>query len=180
MGFDGIQIGERYFNLRCVALSDDPQKAIFDCECGKTGILAYRSAVKSGHTVSCGCARSKALKRRMSDPEHALQIATAASRITNLTHWKTGKTVACQGGYEVAVVEWLNRSKVNYDWQIVFSMPDSSSYRVDLYLPQRDLYVEIKGFWRTPRSKEKWDWFHSTYPNSELWMKADLEKLGIL
>lgn len=97
-----------------------------------------------------------------------------------MIHWKTGRSIACQGGYEVAVVNWLNREKIDYDWQIVFKMPDGSSYRIDLYLCDIDKFVEIKGFWRTERSKEKWDWFHATYPNSELWMKSELKQQGIL
>jgi hypothetical protein len=38
---------------------------------------------------------------------------------------------------------------------------------------------EIKGYFRKG-AKEKWDWFQSTVPNSELWNKEILKEMGIL
>ena len=29
-------------------------------------------------------------------------------------------------------------------------------------------------------AREKWDWFHKEYPNSELWNKKKLQNMGIL
>jgi hypothetical protein len=58
-------------------------------------------------------------------------------------------------------------------------MPDGRTYRPDAYLPDRDLWVEIKGyFWQ--HSGGKWDWFHRDHSNSELWDEAKLKELRIL
>ena len=60
-----------------------------------------------------------------------------------------------------------------------FTMTSGKVYICDCYLPERDLYIEIKGYFRKD-AKEKWDWFHKEYPNSELWDKKKLKELGIL
>jgi len=58
-------------------------------------------------------------------------------------------------------------------------MPDGRTYRLDLYLIDEDKYVEIKGYFRKD-AQEKWDWFHKTHTNSELWNKKKLKELKIL
>jgi hypothetical protein len=55
----------------------------------------------------------------------------------------------------------------------------TKTYRPDLYLAEQDKWVEIKGFFRKD-AQDKWDWFHSSYANSELWNKPKLIELEIL
>jgi len=96
-----------------------------------------------------------------------------------LKHWKTGNDLVCTASYEKKVVEYLNKNKIDFDWQIKFEMPNNRNYFCDLYLKEQDKYVEIKGyFWKD--AKEKWDWFHKNYPNSELWNEKKLKKIKIL
>lgn len=109
----------------------------------------------------------------------ALQQARTANKIIDLIHWKTGDTIPCQGSYEVKTVQYLNANKIDFNWQIVFNMPNGKTYRVDAYLPETDKYIEIKGYFRKD-ALEKWKWFHQTYPNSELWDKNKLTKLAII
>jgi len=95
-------------------------------------------------------------------------------------HWQTGEMLYCQGKLEREVVRWLNANKIPFSWQLVFKMPTGKTYRVDLYLTNEDKYIEIKGYFRNAMGKEKWEWFHSTYPNSELWMEPELRAMGIV
>ena len=107
--------------------------------------------------------------------------AGARRRITYLEeHWETGLPVVCVASYERRVVQWFSTHRVRYLWQATtFPMPDGRTYRPDAYLPDRDLWIEIKGyFWQ--HSGGKWDWFHNEHPNSELWDEAKLKELGIL
>lgn len=94
-------------------------------------------------------------------------------------HWKTGEELMCQGTWEVAVVQYLNSRQIDFDWQIPFPLSTGRYYFCDLYLPADDKYVEIKGWWCNELSKQKWEEFHATHPNSELWMKDKLLELGI-
>lgn len=57
-------------------------------------------------------------------------------------------------------------------------MPDNKTYRPDCYLINKNLWIEIKGYFRND-AREKWDWFHEKYPNSELWNKKALKGIGI-
>ena len=77
-------------------------------------------------------------------------------------------------------------NKINYLWQpqifqtpILTSKGNNSTYRPDLFLIDSNTWVEIKGYFRKD-AKEKWDWFQSQNPNSELWDKKKLKQMGIL
>lgn len=94
-------------------------------------------------------------------------------------HWKTNEEIVCVGSYEVLVIDYFNTNKMDYAWQPqVFKMPTGKVYIPDCYLPIEDKWVEIKGRFLGD-AKEKWDWFHSTYPNSELWDRPKLKSMGL-
>ena len=82
--------------------------------------------------------------------------------------------------YEVKVVKYLNKSMIDFDWQIPFKRRDGKVYFCDLYIKKDNLYVEIKGHWMQEISKRKWKWFHRKYPNSKLWDQKKLRSMGIL
>lgn len=110
----------------------------------------------------------------------SLKAAKSQRLSYTLYHWKSNEEIICRANYEKKTVEWLNKNKIDYDWQIPFKIYDGRIYFVDLFLKDKNLYVEIKGWFRRKDSKEKWDWFHKEYPNSELWNKKKLEELKIL
>jgi hypothetical protein len=114
-------------------------------------------------------------------PAVALKTAKSLKNSFILHHWRTKEEVICTGSWEKKVVEYFNKNKINYLWQPkTFHIKEkNTSYRPDCYLPDLDLWVEIKGYFRG-RAEEKWNWFHTTYPNSELWNKEKLKEMGIL
>jgi hypothetical protein len=109
-----------------------------------------------------------------------LEASRKMRRSYILYHWKTGEELACVGSYEVKTVEYFNKNRIEFLWQSkTFKMPNDKTYRPDAYLIEEDKWVEIKGyFWQ--HSGKKWEWFHSNYPNSELWNREKLEEMGIL
>jgi len=75
---------------------------------------------------------------------------------------------------------YLNKNKIDFNWQPqVFLMPNDKTYTPDFYLPDQNLWIEIKGYFRKD-ALEKWEWFHKNYFNSELWNKEKLVKMKIL
>jgi hypothetical protein len=111
-------------------------------------------------------------------------VALKTAKTLNYTnvryHWLSGEELVCQGSWELKVVEFLNKHQINFLWQPqVFTMPSGATYRPDLFLVDDNLWVEIKGFWRS-KSKAKYEWFHSVYQNSEVWMFQELKNKGIL
>jgi hypothetical protein len=114
------------------------------------------------------------------NPEIARKAARTQAASYILHHWKTGEELVCQASYEKAVVEYWNKNKTNFLWQSkTFLMPDGKSYRPDAYLPDQDLWIEVKGYFYKD-AKEKWEWFQSVHPNSELWDNKKLKSLKIL
>ncbi len=112
--------------------------------------------------------------------EIGLKIAKRTNTSKLIMHWKTGEELVCVGSYEAKTVNYLNLNKINYLWQpTTFKMPIGKTYRPDLYLEDQDKWVEIKGYFRKD-ALEKWNWFQSEYPNSELWDQKKLKELGIL
>jgi hypothetical protein len=112
--------------------------------------------------------------------EIAMKAAKASGRSYILQHWETGEELVCQASYEKAVVEHFNKNKTNFLWQPeTFTMLNGKKYRPDCYLPDQDLWVEIKGYFRKD-AQEKWQRFQSVYPNSELWDEKRLKDLKIL
>lgn len=123
-------------------------------------------------------------KYGVDNPSKVLEISLkGAKNSTNKYtkfHWKTNEELICQASYEAKVVDYLNENKIDFKWQPqIFKMPDGKTYRPDMYLVKEDKWIEIKGFFRKD-AKEKWDWFQSIMPNSELWNKEVLVSMGIL
>lgn len=94
-------------------------------------------------------------------------------------HWKSKVEIHCVGKYESCVIDYLNNNLIDYIWKpITFVCNNNKRYFPDLYLVERDIYVEIKGrFFQD--AKNKWEEFKLAHPNSELWSKKELKNLGI-
>ena len=135
------------------------------------------------------CAEDKRIQTRikkygypylMQNKELALKSSKTKNEITILHNWKDNSEIACRGSYEVAVVNYLNNYRINFLWQPqTFILPDNKTYTPDLYLPDQNLWIEIKGYFYDD-ALEKWDWFHKEHTNSELWDKEKLKEMIVL
>lgn len=104
------------------------------------------------------------------------------TRWVKRTHWKTDLELTCMSSYEVAFVEWCAHERINFEWQISHSMPNGTVYIIDARILDgqfANTWIEIKG-WMRPEGQRKWEWFHSTHPNSQLWTRDVLQHHGIL
>jgi hypothetical protein len=109
-----------------------------------------------------------------------LKQIKSSNNITLKYNWETGEEVICKASYESKVVDRWNKEKERFRWQIPFENKEEKyTYFIDAYLPDKDIYVEIKGYFRKD-ALEKWEWFHKEHPNSELWDKVKLKELNIL
>jgi len=120
------------------------------------------------------------VKHPSQDKEVALKASRSSKNSYIKKHWQTGETLVCTGSWEARTVDKLNNDMIRFEWQPkVFDMPDGKTYRPDFYLTEDDRWIEIKGRFRII-DKQKWDWFQSIMPNSELWNKEVLKNKGIL
>lgn len=169
------------------------QKVWWLCSCGHEW-----KAVIHGITRGCGCPKCRLKKSRntslkkygTNNPQQNILIAKKQARKANYSfitkHWKTNEEIVCVGSYEKLTIEYLNNKKIDYIWQNKMEIPNNIPiiggliYFIDLYFPYQNEYAEIKGWIdRNKITKLKWEWFHETYPNSELWDKVKLKSLSI-
>lgn len=145
----------------------------------------YLNVVRGHSHPLAGIRAQKASMMQRYGVEHPSQSAELFKRVVKgntssviLTHWKTGEELGCTASYEYAIVSALNSKREDFDWQIVFDVGvidgKPRKYHCDLYLKERDLYVEIKGIMRGIGQK-KWDAFHAKHTNSELWRLPEVE-----
>ena len=114
------------------------------------------------------------------NPDIALKVAKSQKNSGSAIHWKTGKEVVWTASYEKFFIEALNISKIDFEKDIPFyNEKDNYVYFVDFYLPEYDIYIELKGR-EYEKGMKKFAWFHEEYPNSVMWKKKDLKELGIL
>lgn len=111
--------------------------------------------------------------------EIRLKAAKSANKTTTVFHWKTNE-IQYMVGWDPNTATYFNENKEYYEYEPeTFLMPDGRTYTPDFYLPDKDLWVEVKGYFYGD-AKEKWEWFHAEHPNSELWDEKKLKELGIL
>ena len=99
-----------------------------------------------------------------------------------------GKTVIAEDGtkfkstWEHAASLYLNESKILWEYETkTFNITECSSYTPDFYLPEKDMYIEVKGYWREA-NKQKFNEFLLKYPDVkiEVWDQPKLKELGII
>ena len=144
------------------------------CQCGKE-IIVQTGSLQSGNTQSCGCLNLEKIIARNHDADLIAKRQLKASDCKTMLHWKTNKQISCRGSWEVGVVNYLNINSIDFDWQIPFKLADGRTYVIDLYDKERDVYVEIKGWWRDD-AKEKFDMFCAEYPDLtvKVWGRGEL------
>ena len=173
---------------------------MFRCDCGNDKILPMGN-VTFGAIRSCGCITNQlkqetcmknyGVKSPMQSAEIALRAAKTSNKSVSLYNWATDAEVICTASYEVVIVDgYLNAQRLIYLWQPeTFETPfltktgKISTYRPDacLFDPATGLWtwVEIKGYMRED-ARKKWEWFHSTHPNSVLWDRDKLMEMGLI
>lgn len=126
------------------------------------------------------CLKKYGVKHSSQHIDIARKSARGQTKKNIATHWKTQEELECMGSYELATVIWLNSNRINFKWHPKsFLLKNGKYYIPNLYLPDRDLWIEIKGYFRKD-AQEKWDFFRGEHPNSELWNQKQLLAMGII
>lgn len=164
------------------------KKAIFiDKDYGSWISYVYNVVRGSGHMkrrklkMEATCLIRYGVKVATQNKDIALKSAIGQTISGLVYHWKTNEECVWVASWEREVLYYFNTNKIDFKWQSqVFKIDDTGkTYRPDLYLIKEDKWVEIKGYFRKD-AKEKWDWFHNKYINSELWNGKKLHEIGIM
>jgi len=122
------------------------------CDCGNTTIV-LGTHLKNGNTKSCGCLNIERIVEHNKDPKIIARRKGKGYKIFEETHWRYSTSVFCRGTYERDVVRFLNKNKLDFEWQIPFLLSNGKTYIADLLL--FNVYIEIKGYWWSD-SKQKY------------------------
>ncbi|MEY2703708.1 MAG: hypothetical protein RLY43_2347 [Bacteroidota bacterium] len=88
--------------------------------------------------------------------------------------------VLVRSSYESFYIDYLNTNRINFYYEPKkFKFKDGSTYTPDFYLPDEDVYIELKGFMRDD-AKEKIAKFYEEFKSIKLKVlyTQDLNKLG--
>lgn len=172
------------FGVESVAVLDSVKKKRKQTCLQKYGVECNLQEEDTKEKIKQTCLKKYGVEHPSQNKEISLRAAKTANQITVLKHWFSREGIQCRGTYEVAVIEYFNKNKIDFNFQPqTFLMSDRHTYTPDLYLPDQDLWVEIKGTFRTwdptDDAEKKWNWFHGEHPNSELWIQDKLKELGL-
>jgi len=135
---------------------------------------------KRAGKIAQTCFENYGVKNPQQNKEIHLKTTRSQNKHTIKHNWETGEEIDCQAGWEPLVVDHWNEDKERFRWQIPFENKEKGYvYFVDAYLPDKDIYIEIKGR-KFEKGMKKWEWFHKEHPNSELWDEKKLKSLGLL
>lgn len=157
------------------------------CDCGNTVVLKSGD-LTSGHTKSCGClAIDKATER-------IIAIGHAQTGVNNPHYGKPAshgkkvwytKNICMRSSWEAAVATLLDKMHVRWEYEpeafpITYE-GKQGTYRPDFYLPDKEMYLEVKGYWRD-NARAKLEAFTAQYPKKRLLLldKAGLQRMGFI
>ena len=86
-----------------------------------------------------------------------------------------------RSSWEIKYAKYLDKKKLEWQYESKTFDLGNTTYTPDFYLPEHNLYIEIKGYWRDD-AKIKFKGFKKQYPNIKikLIMKPELQELGVL
>jgi hypothetical protein len=96
-------------------------------------------------------------------------------------HWGKYKGINMRSGYEIGYAKYLDMNRVKWEYEPKTFDLGYSAYTPDFYLPDKQTYVEIKGWMRT-EALAKIKEFIKQNPNINylLLMEKDLQELGVI
>jgi len=86
-----------------------------------------------------------------------------------------------RSSWESRVAQWFDMSNIKWQYESKTFDLGNTTYTPDFYLPEFNLYIEVKGFWRDD-AKEKFELFKQIYCGERIKIleKEELKQGGIL
>ncbi len=153
-----------------------------------------KSIVEIAKIFNCG---KSTIYRRLKEFNIKIRTASERQSLTNSKLWLTGKRslnsigkcslyetpygkiVKMRSQWEVKVADYLTHTGDKWLYEPhILDLGDGVLYIPDFYLPDKDEYIEVKG-WKSPNSMRKFNLAKSKY-NVLLWDGNKLKKMGII
>ncbi len=125
---------------------------------------------------------SKKTRNKMSK-NHANVSGNKNPMFGKVTHgkWTKYKGIFMRSSYEIAYAKYLDKNNIKWEYESKAFDLGNCSYTPDFYLPEKNMYIEIKGWWRGD-AKMKFKKFRKIYSdiNIEILNKVQLENMEVL
>lgn len=147
------------------------------CDCGNITKQVYAD-IKNGKVKSCGCYGRE--QQSITGSKVGLNNGTLTCSIRKWGIEKNGKFIRMRSGYEVMYALILEKENIEWEYEPQrFKLADGLRYTPDFYLPEKDLWIDVKGQ-ITEKHKKKHNLFRKLGHNLDLVLIDELkERLGI-
>ena len=91
------------------------------------------------------------------------------------------KNIWMRSSYEIKFAQFLDLSGIKCQYESKTFNLGNTTYTPDFYIPEWNLYIEIKGYWYKG-SKERFNLFKKLYPKVRIkvFKQKDLQSMGVL
>lgn len=155
------------------------------CECGNEKVINGQ-ALLSGGTKSCGCLQKELMSLCVSGDKNPMKRPEVRTKMVGKNNPNYGKPAAIGSGrgkgcyfiksdgiqvwlrstYEIYFAIALENREIKWEYENKIDLGDCT-YLPDFYLPEYDLYIEVKGY-LYPKSHKKLIKFNDLYPDKNL------------
>jgi len=99
----------------------------------------------------------------------------------NHSKWEKYGKIFMRSSWEIAYAKYLDKKGIKWLYEPKTFNLGEMTYTPDFYLPEKDLYIEIKGYWRAD-AKVKFKLFKKQYTNFKIKVlnKNKLKQLKII
>lgn len=74
-----------------------------------------------------------------------------------------------RSSYELIYAQWLNQNNIKWLYESKTFDLGNTTYTPDFYLPEQNIYIEVKGYWRDD-AKKKFNKFKRLYSNIRIFL----------
>jgi len=147
----------------------------------------YQVAEKIGCSITPIYERLRKFDIKIRTISEAKKLSTPKGRnhpmFGKITHgkWSKYKGTWMRSSWEVLFAQFLDLSGIKYQYEPKTFDLGNTTYTPDFYLPEFNLYIEIKGFWRDD-AKRKFKMFKQIYSKIKIkvLMQKNLKEIGVL
>lgn len=130
--------------------------------------------------IDCGTSVSFGAERCKSCANTGI-LNSSFGKCTNPPQWFEYNNFYFRSSWELNFANWCDLSGVKWEYESKTFDLGNTTYTPDFYLPEFDLWIEIKGYWRD-NAKKKFKKFKRLYKdiNIEIFEKDKLSELGVI
>jgi hypothetical protein len=155
------------------------------CKCGRK--ISYKTWKNGlGQCQSCANRTNMTGKKLAEETKEKLRITSSGKNNaqfgkTMKPTWGEYNKIWFRSNWEILYAKYLDNNNIGWLYEPKTFDLKTTTYTPDFYLPEKDLYIEIKGYF-SDLAKAKINKFKKMYKNIklEILTKPELQKIGVI